>query len=180
MTLSRRLVISRFAGTLSFLTFNRAAFAGSVVKVALWDKGEGSMEGVDTTMPMGMAMPGALPDMATMGITVGTVEFPAGEVTFRVVNESREFYHSMAISPVPDPAKELPYLIDSMMVDEAAAGTIARVKELRPRDSWSVTVDLPPGTYILLLQRRRALRDGHVDNRHRDRMKPARTCCSGF
>lgn len=55
----------------------------------------------------------------------------------------------MAISPVPDPAKELPYLIDSMMVDDAAAGTTARVKELRPRDSGSVTVDLPPGTYIL-------------------------------
>ena len=108
MTLSRRLVISRFAGTLSFLTFNRAAFAGTVVKVALWDKGEGSMDGVDTMMPMGMA-----------------------------------------ISPVPDPSMELPYLIDSMMVDDAAAGTTARVKELRPRDSGSVTVDLQPGTYIL-------------------------------
>lgn len=149
MNLSRRSMIVAISGTLTLLTFNRAAFAGTVVKVALWDKGEASMDGMDTMMPMGMAMPGAMMDMATMGITVDTVEIPTGEVTFRVVNESQIFYHSMAIAPVEDPSKQLPYLIDTKMVDEKAAGTTARVKELRPRDSGSVTVDMQPGTYIL-------------------------------
>ncbi len=149
MKLSRRAAMFFMSGTLSFLAFNRAAYANTVVKVALWDKGEASMDAIDTMTPMGMAMPGAMMDSATMGITVDIMEIPAGEVTFRVVNESQEFYHSMAISPVADPSRQLPYLIDKMMVDEEAAGTTVRVKELKPHTSGSVTVDLRPGTYFL-------------------------------
>jgi uncharacterized cupredoxin-like copper-binding protein len=149
MKLSRRSAVSLISGTLSFMAFNRAAFAGTVVEVALWDKGEASMDGMDTMKPMGMGMPGAMMDMATMGITVDLVEIPAGEVTFTVVNESQDFYHSVAISAVEDPSRELPYLIDKLMVDEEAAGTIARVKELKPRAFGKVTVDMQPGTYIL-------------------------------
>lgn len=149
MKLSRRSALSIIPGALPFLAFNRAAFAGTVVKVSLWDKGGSSMDTMDTLIPMGLAMPGAMMDMATMGITVDTVEIPSGEVTFRVINESQEFYHSVTISPVVDPSKELPYLTDKMMVNEAAAGTTARVKELRPRDAGQVTVDMQPGTYIL-------------------------------
>ena len=142
-------MISGISGTLSVLAFNRTALAGTAVKISLWDKGAASMDGMDTMTPMGMAMPGAMMDMATMGITTDTAEIPAGEVTFTVVNESQEFYHSLAIAPVADTAKELPYLIDKMMVDEAAAGTIVRMKELRPHTSGSVTVTMQPGTHIL-------------------------------
>ena len=35
------------------------------------------------------------------------------------------------------------------MVDEEAAGVTARVKELRPGTSRTVTVAMQPGTYIL-------------------------------
>lgn len=149
MKLSRRLVISTLSGTLSFLALNSAAYAGTAVKVSLWDKGATAMDAMETLMPMGMAMPGAMMEMATMGISADTVEIPAGEVTFRVVNESQEFYHSMVISPVFDATKELPYLIDKMIVDVAAVGATARVKELKPHDSGLVTVDIQPGTYIL-------------------------------
>lgn len=107
------------------------------------------MDGMDSMKPMGMAMPGAMMDMATMGITVDLAEIPAGEVTFAVVNESQDFYHSMTISAVEDRSKGLPYLPDNMMVDEEAAGTTARVKELKPRAFGKVTVDMRPGTYIL-------------------------------
>lgn len=149
MTLSRHSAISLLSGTLLLLASNQAAFAETVVKVALWDKGEASMDGMDTMKPMGMAMPGAMMDMATMGITVDAVEIPAGEVTFKVINESPNFYHAVTISPVAGPSRELPYLKDKMMVDEEAAGITARAKELRPGTSGSVTVDLQPGTYIL-------------------------------
>lgn len=91
MKLSRRLAISLIPGALSLMAFHRAAYAKTVVKVVLWDKGETSMDGMDTMLPMGMAMPGAMMDMATMGITVDTMEIPAGEVTFSVFNESQEF-----------------------------------------------------------------------------------------
>lgn len=149
MKFSRRSTVSLISGAIPFLVFARAASAETVVKVALWDKGEASMDGMDTMMPMGMAMPGAMMDMATMGITVDTLEIPAGEVTLRVINESQEFYQSVTISPVEDRSRELPYLIDERMVDEEAAGITARLKRLRPRDSGSVIVDMQPGTYIL-------------------------------
>ena len=149
MKLSRRSALALVPGTFVFLASSRDALAETVVKVSLWDKGEASMDGMDTLMPMGMEMPGAMMDKATMGITLDAVEIPAGKVTFRVINDSQEFYHNVTISPVADPSRELPYLIDKMMVDETAAGITARVKELRPHDSGSVTVDMQPGTYIL-------------------------------
>lgn len=55
----------------------------------------------------------------------------------------------MTISPVADVSQELPYLIDKMMVDEEVAGITARVKELKPRTSGFVTLEMQPGTYIL-------------------------------
>jgi uncharacterized cupredoxin-like copper-binding protein len=142
-------MIAIMSGTLPVLAFNRAAYARTVVKVSLWDKGAMSMDAMDSLMPMGMAMSGAIMDMATMGITADIREIPAGEITFQVVNESQEFYHSMTISPVTDLTKELPYLVDTMMVDEEAAGTTARMKELKPHASGALTVDMTPGTYIL-------------------------------
>jgi uncharacterized cupredoxin-like copper-binding protein len=149
MKLSRHLVITVVSATLPFLAFTSGANAGTVVNVSLWDKGSTSMDMADTMMPMGMATPGAKMDMATMGIKVDLLEIPAGEVTFKVVNESQDFYHSLVISPVGDPSKELPYLTDKKMVDEEVAGRTARVKELKPHDFGSVTVDMQPGTYVL-------------------------------
>lgn len=55
----------------------------------------------------------------------------------------------MAISPDADPPNELPYLSDSIVVDEEAAGTSAHMKWLRPRDSGSMTDVMRPVTYIL-------------------------------
>lgn len=149
MNLSRRLALSVVSTALPYLAFSHVAYAKTMVKVSLWDKGAASMDMMDTMTPMGMGMPGAKMDMATMGITVDLPEIPAGEVTFSVVNESQEFYHSMTISPVEDPSRELPYLIDMMMVDEEAAGLTARMKELKPHASGSLSVDMKPGTYIL-------------------------------
>ena len=59
MKLSRRSALLFVSGALPYLAVNRAAFAETVVKVALCDKGEASMEGMETMVPMGMAMPGA-------------------------------------------------------------------------------------------------------------------------
>lgn len=135
--------------TAGILAFGHAACAQSVVKVTLWDKGPMSMDMLDSVMPMGMAMTGANMDMATMGITVDVPAFPAGEVTFQIINDSQEFYHSMDITLVEAPDVELPYLVDMMMVDEDAAGRIAEASELRPHASGAVTVNMAPGTYIL-------------------------------
>lgn len=149
MTLSRRSALFLGCFALPCLAVSQTARAETVVKVALWDKGPASMDDMEAMVPMGMAMPGAKMDMATMGITVDAVEIPAGAVTFNVTNLSPEFYHALTIALVADPTTELPYPTDKSMVDEEAAGISARLKELRPGASGSVTVDLEPGTYIL-------------------------------
>ena len=149
MKISRRSALLIASGVLPYLAVSRAARAETVVKVALWDNGPASMDDIETMAPLGMAMPGADMHTAPMGITVDAAEIPAGEVTLNVTNDSSEFYHAVTISPVADPTVELPYLADKRMVDEEAAGVVARVKELRPGTSRSVTVDMQPGTYIL-------------------------------
>ncbi len=149
MVFSRRRVLFFLSGALPAAVLGRAAHAGTEVKVSLWDKGATAMDMPEGMMPMGMAMSGAGMGAPTMGITVDIAEIPAGETTFKVINESQEFYHALVISPVEDQSSELPYIVDKMMVDEDAAGRTAVLKELRPRDFGSVTVDLQPGDYIL-------------------------------
>lgn len=149
MNLSRHLMLSGLFGALSVLAFSGAVFAETTVTVSLWDKGPASMEMTDNMAPMGMAMAGAKMDMATMGMTTSLQEFPAGEVAFKMVNDSGEFYHSMAVSPITDQAVELPYLTDKMMVDEEALAPVSRGKELKPHASGTVKVELTPGTYVL-------------------------------
>lgn len=149
MLTSRRETLLILSCAMPVAVLGRAAHAGIEVKVSLWDKGPTAMDMPEGMMPMGMAMSGAGMGMPTMGITLDRAEIPAGETTFKVINDSQEFYHALVISPVADQTRALPYLADRMMVDEDAAGRTAVVKELRPHDFGSVTVDLQPGDYIL-------------------------------
>jgi uncharacterized cupredoxin-like copper-binding protein len=150
MQYSRRLILISLTAAVPVALLGGSASAATKVKVSLWDKGPTAMDMPEGMMPMGMAMSGAgMMDAATMGITLDQTEIPAGETTFTVINESQEFYHALVISPVADRSRELPYMHDRMMVDEEAAGRTAVVKELRPHDAGSVTVDLQPGEYIL-------------------------------
>jgi uncharacterized cupredoxin-like copper-binding protein len=125
------------------------ARAETVVKVSLWDKGESSMDNVGKHTPIGMAVDGADPAMATMGVTLDVLEVPAGEITFKITNDSGEFYHAVLISPVADPTSPLPYLTDENRVDEATAVITANLGELRPHDFKQKKATLTPGTYIL-------------------------------
>lgn len=122
------------------------ALAETVVKVTLWDQGESSMEGAGMHAPLGLAVDGADPAMATMGVTLDVQEVPAGEITFKITNDSREFYHAVTISPVADPPTLLPYLTEENRVDEAAAMVAANLGELRPHDFKAKTTTLTPGT----------------------------------
>lgn len=148
MDLSRRAFLAVLPGSLAMVASRTAWAAGQVVAASLWDKGADAIDGMDMAH-MGMAMPDAASGKATMGITLDAATIPSGLVTFDITNDSGEFYHSLALAPVQDETRGLPYLADTRMLDEAALGTIARSKELRPHASGTLTVDLPPGTYIL-------------------------------
>ena len=120
------------------------SLAAEVIKVSLVDKGA-AME-----MPMNLGMAtGADMSKATMAIVVDKAKVKAGEVTFDVVNDSKEMIHEMLVAPVADPSKPLLFIANDVRVDEEAANDLGEVSELDPGKSGSLTVTLSPGTYIL-------------------------------
>ncbi|WP_295075695.1 sulfocyanin-like copper-binding protein [Tabrizicola sp.] len=125
------------------------ASAETMVKITLWDKGDAAMDHVGQHPPIGMAVDGADPGLATMGVTLDPQEVPAGEISFRITNDSGAFYHAVLVSAVADQTVPLPYLTEEERVDEAAAGITANLGELRPHDAKTKAAALTPGTYIL-------------------------------
>jgi uncharacterized cupredoxin-like copper-binding protein len=123
-----------------------AAFASTVVAVDLWDKGA-SME-----VPTGLAYASPGMDMAkaTMGIKLSRESAPAGIVTFKVTNSSKDTIHEMIVMYLEDATKALPYLDAENRVDEDKSGDKGEVSELDPGKSGALTVALQPGKYLLI------------------------------
>jgi uncharacterized cupredoxin-like copper-binding protein len=124
----------------------------SVIKVSLWDQGPMSMNILAQGPMMGMGMGKALHDgapMGPMGIKISTATVASGDVTFEVVNDSKQMVHEMVISPTRGPSKPLPYNKAERKVDEDAAGHLGEVAELEPGKSGALRLTLKPGRYIL-------------------------------
>ena len=148
MTISRRNVLALFA-TAAAAGFTTPTFAaGHVVDVSLWDNGPNAMNMLGKGKMMGMGM-GAKMGMAPMGIKTSTKTVPAGEVTFKVSNDSTSIIHEMVLAKVDDPGKPLPYDKDKERVDEDAAGDLGEVADLEPGKTGALTKTLTPGNYIL-------------------------------
>ena len=131
---------------LLFAALAGAASAATIVKVELWDKG------AEAEMPMGMTYAMPMPEMskATMGIRAVPASAPAGVVSFKVTNTSKDTVHEMIVMYMADPTKPLPYIDKESRVDEDKAGDKGEVSELDPGASGSLTVALKPGKYLLI------------------------------
>jgi uncharacterized cupredoxin-like copper-binding protein len=145
MTTPRKYVLSLAAG-LTFALAATAASAASIVNVQLWDKGAGMTMG--TGMSYGTA--GLDVSKATMGVKVAPAIVPAGVVSFRVTNTSKDTVHEMIVMYLADPTKPLPYITADNKVDEDKAGDKGEVSELDPGKSGELTVALKPGKYLLI------------------------------
>lgn len=134
------------AATLVLGAMSGMAQAATVVNVSLWDKG------ADMQMATGLAYatPGADMSKATMGIKATPDTAKAGVVTFKVTNDSKDTIHEMIVMYLADPTKPLPYIDAEQRVDEDKAGDKGEVSELDPGKSGSLTVNLQPGTYLLI------------------------------
>ncbi|MDB5538540.1 MAG: hypothetical protein JWQ89_267 [Devosia sp.] len=121
-----------------------ALAATSTVNVSLADAGAAAPLGTD----LGISMKG---DHATavMHVIPDKTEVPAGEVTFKVTNNSSDIVHEMLVVKVADANQPLPYVDGESRVDEDAAGHLGEVSELDPGDSGSLTLSLDSGTYML-------------------------------
>ena len=168
MNITRRVTIALIAVGFSFSAIGAANAAGTTINVSLWDKGDHAMEMLGSAPPMGMAMGAGPGNMAPqgngmmgkgmmggaaqrgpMGISLERDTVPAGEVTFKAINDSKTMVHEMVVAPVADTARPLPYIKDEERVDEDAAGHLGEVAELEPGQSGALTLTLKPGTYIL-------------------------------
>jgi uncharacterized cupredoxin-like copper-binding protein len=135
--------------TTAFLTTSLLAgpaFANSIVKVTLTDKG-GNMD-MSKSMGLGMGMKG---DMlhSVMGINLNNKSVLHGTVKFNVTNSSSTIIHEMLVAAVVDENVVLPYNAVENRVDEEAFKDLGEVSELDPGKSGSLTLDLKPGKYIL-------------------------------
>jgi uncharacterized cupredoxin-like copper-binding protein len=122
------------------------SLAATLVTVDLWDKG------ANVDMPKGLvyAAPGLDLSKATMGMRLSRPSAPAGEVTFNVVNSSKDMIHEMIVMYRRDPTALLPFIDNENRVDEDKAGDKGEVSELNPGQSGSLTVTLAPGKYVLV------------------------------
>jgi uncharacterized cupredoxin-like copper-binding protein len=122
------------------------AFADSVITVSLKDKG-GTMD-LSKSMGLGMGMKGDM-KLAIMSVVLDKSTVPAGKITFKVKNVSKETVHEMILAPVKDAATPMPFIENEGRVDEDKMGDIGEVSELEPGKSGTLAVSLKPGTYIL-------------------------------
>jgi uncharacterized cupredoxin-like copper-binding protein len=143
----RRFAFAAATMLVSSVALIAPAFADATVNVSLWDKG--GMMDMSKSMGMGMGMHGNM-TMAMMGIKTDQMEVPAGNVTFKVINDSKETVHEMLVIPVADENAVLPFVEAENRVDEEASGDLGEVSELEPGKAGELTLELKPGTYMLM------------------------------
>jgi uncharacterized cupredoxin-like copper-binding protein len=120
--------------------------AGAVVNVSLWDKG------AEMAMATDLGFPAAGKDMskATMGIAVSVDTVKAGEITFEVLNSSKDAIHEVIITRLRDLTMLFPYNSSESRVDEDKMPDIlGEVSELEPSQTGALRLDLKPGKYLL-------------------------------
>ena len=122
------------------------ASAGTVVKVELWD----NMDGATLPTNFKFCAPNLDHSRAPMRMKVSPETAPAGPVTFDVTNVSKDLVHEMIVMYRGDASAPLPYVEEENRVDEDKAGDKGEVSELDPGKSGSLTLDLAPGSYVLI------------------------------
>ena len=131
------------AAVIALAGMAQTAYADETLQVFLWDTGADMVQGHK------------LSDHASrvgepMGISVSASSVSAGEITFNVLNASEETIHEMVVAKLPDGADELPFNMNESRVDEDAMNGFGEVSELEPGDRGQLTVNLEPGTYVLV------------------------------
>jgi uncharacterized cupredoxin-like copper-binding protein len=123
-----------------------AGAAATTVTVQLVDKVP------DAPMATGLTYgtPGIDLSKATQIIKASRTTAPVGDVTFNVTNTSTDMVHEMLVLPVSTANQPLPYLADKLTLDESKTKSAGEVSELDPGKSGTLTVNLQPGTYLLV------------------------------
>ena len=85
-----------------------------------------------------------------MAIKTDTAKVKAGRVTLDAVNLSKDLVHEVLVVPALPEGKELPYDVKTNTVVEKRVHSLGEISELKPGAHGKLTLNLKPGTYLLL------------------------------
>jgi uncharacterized cupredoxin-like copper-binding protein len=107
------------------------AAAASVVKVLLQD-------------------PTSDASIKSMHIALDRDSVPAGKVTFSAVNQSKDQIHELIVVRTEPGQAALPYNAKKGEVIEKRVHHLGEISDLKPGASGTMTLDLKPGSYVLI------------------------------
>jgi uncharacterized cupredoxin-like copper-binding protein len=90
------------------------------------------------------------PGVSAMHIALDRDSVPAGKVTFRAVNQSKDLVHELIVVRVDTPQATLPYDEKKQEVREKRIRHLGEVADLKPGHSGAMTLNLKPGHYLLI------------------------------
>jgi uncharacterized cupredoxin-like copper-binding protein len=90
----------------------------------------------------------SMPGMNDMKMELDRSTVPAGKVTLRATNESKQIIHEVLV--VKDDGKPLPYNAAAGKLIESQLNKLGEVSDLKPGKSDYRTFTLAPGNYILI------------------------------
>ena len=94
--------------------------------------------------------PSVDPSHSAIAITADTTKVKAGRVTLEAVNRSKDLVHEVLVVPAPSDGTELPYDTKTGTVIEKRMHSLGEISELKPGARGKLTLNLKPGTYLLL------------------------------
>ena len=88
--------------------------------------------------------------MGGMSLRANVSSVKAGKVTFEVSNLSRSILHEMIVVAVESANTPMPYDYDNGQIPEKQVKMLGETEEMEPNAEKTITLDLKPGTYLLI------------------------------
>jgi uncharacterized cupredoxin-like copper-binding protein len=90
------------------------------------------------------------PSNSGMVIRADPTKVKAGRLTVEAVNRSKDLVHEVLVVPAPSDGTELPYDTNINTIIEKRVHSLGEISELKPGKRGKLTLNLKPGTYLLL------------------------------
>ena len=88
--------------------------------------------------------------MGGMSLRANISSVKAGKVTFDVTNLSRSILHEMIVVAVENANTPMPYDYETGQIPEKQVKMLGETEEMEPNAEKTITLDLKPGTYLLI------------------------------
>lgn len=101
--------------------------------------------------------------MDSMHMMLSTNQVTAGKITFNVINTSQDLVHELVIVKSDQPVETIAFNDKENEVTESAIKVVTELDDIDPGKSGILTVNLDPGTYVLLCNKTGHFKAGMVN-----------------